>query len=170
VRVWPGAPYPLGATWDGEGVNFALFSEHAESVRLLLFDDDRAGVPSTEVSLTETTDQVWHACLPDVRPGTQYGYKVDGPYEPSRGHRFNPAKLLIDPYAKAVSGMIEWSDDLFGYTVGDPSEDLSRDPRDSSAAMPKSLVIDALAPARRKGLRISATSGAAERGPGTAAP
>ena len=119
MRVWPGSPYPLGATWDGEGVNFALFSEHATAVKLLLFEDPRAGVPSTVISFNETTDQVWHAYLPDVRPGTLYGYKVEGPYEPERGHRFNPAKLLIDPYAKAVSGPIDWSDDLFGYTVGD---------------------------------------------------
>ena len=121
MRVWPGAPYPSGASWDGEGVNFALFSEHAQAVSLLLFDDPRSGVPSTVITLTETTDQVWHAYLPDVRPGALYGYKVDGPYEPERGHRFNPNKLLIDPYAKAVSGPIDWSDDLFGYTVGDPA-------------------------------------------------
>ena len=142
VRVWPGSPYPLGATWDGEGVNFALFSEHATAVRLLLFDDPRAGVPSTVITLNETTDQVWHAYLPDVRPGTLYGYKVDGPYEPERGHRFNPSKLLIDPYARAVSGPIDWSDDLFGYTVGDEREDLSFDGRDSAAALPKSVVVD----------------------------
>ncbi|MGO8825006.1 MAG: glycogen debranching protein GlgX, partial [Acidimicrobiales bacterium] len=142
MRVWPGSPYPLGATWDGEGVNFALFSEHATAVRLLLFDDPRAGVPSTVITLNETTDQVWHAYLPDVRPGTLYGYKVDGPYEPERGHRFNPSKLLIDPYARAVSGPIDWSDDLFGYTVGDEREDLSFDGRDSAAALPKSVVVD----------------------------
>jgi glycogen operon protein len=142
MRVWPGSPYPLGATWDGEGVNFALFSEHATAVKLLLFDDPRAGVPSTVISFNETTDQVWHAYLPDVRPGTLYGYKVEGPYEPERGHRFNPAKLLIDPYAKAVSGPIDWSDDLYGYTVGDEREDLSFDTRDSAAALPKSVVVD----------------------------
>jgi isoamylase len=142
VRAWPGAPYPLGASWDGEGVNFALFSEHAEHVSLLLFDDPRSGVPSTVVQLTETTDQVWHVYLPDVRPGALYGYKVDGPYDPGAGHRFNPNKLLIDPYAKAVSGQIDWSDDLFGYTVGDPAEDLSFDTRDSASALPKSVVVD----------------------------
>jgi glycogen operon protein len=142
MRVWPGSPYPLGATWDGEGVNFAVFSEHATGIKLLLFEDARAGIPSTVITLNETTDQVWHAYLPDVRPGTMYGYKVDGPYEPEQGHRFNPAKLLIDPYAKAVSGPIHWNDDLFGYTVGDPDEDLSRDNRDSESALPKSVVVD----------------------------
>jgi isoamylase len=142
VRAWPGAPYPLGASWDGEGVNFALFSEHAEAVSLLLFEDPRSGVPSTVIPLTETTDQVWHVYLPDVRPGALYGYRVDGPYEPGAGHRFNPNKLLIDPYAKAVSGPIDWNDDLFGYTVGDPAEDLSFDTRDSASALPKSVVVD----------------------------
>jgi isoamylase len=142
MRVWPGSPYPLGATWDGEGVNFAVFSEHATSVRLLLFEVAESGVPTAVVSLHETTDQVWHAYLPDVRPGALYGYQVDGPYEPSLGQRFNPAKLLIDPYAKAVSGPIRWNDDLFGYTVGQPDEDLSPDPRDSAAVMPKSVVVD----------------------------
>ena len=142
MRAWPGAPYPLGASWDGEGVNFALFSEHAQSVRLELFDDPRSGAPSTVIPLTETTDQVWHVYLPDVRPGALYGYRVDGPYDPEAGHRFNPNKLLIDPYAKAVSGPINWSDDLFGYTVGDPAEDLSFDRRDSASALPKSVVVD----------------------------
>jgi glycogen operon protein len=142
VRVWPGSPYPLGATWDGEGVNFAIFSEHASGVRLLLFEDPHSGVPSTVITLNETTDQVWHAYLPDVRPSALYGYKVDGPYEPEKGHRFNPAKLLIDPYAKAVSGPIDWNDDLFGYTLGHPDQDLSCDSRDSAAALPKSVVVD----------------------------
>jgi isoamylase len=142
MRVWPGSHYPLGATWDGEGVNFAIFSQHATAVRLLLFDDANSGTPSTVVSLNEATDQVWHAYLPDVRPGALYGYKIDGPYEPSNGHRFNPHKLLIDPYAKAVSGLVHWNDDLFGYTVGHEDADLSFDVRDSSAAMPKSVVVD----------------------------
>jgi len=142
MRAWPGTPYPLGASWDGEGVNFALFSEHAQAVRLELFDDPRSGVPSTVIPLMETTDQVWHVYLPDVRPGALYGYRVDGPYDPEAGHRFNPNKLLIDPYAKAVSGPIDWSDDLFAYTVGDPAEDLSFDTRDSASALPKSVVVD----------------------------
>ena len=142
MRVWPGSPRPLGATWDGEGVNFAIFSENATGVQLLLFDDPDSGTPSATVSFQEVTDLVWHAYLPDVRPGDLYGYKIDGPYEPSAGHRFNNHKLLLDPYAKAVSGLIDWDDDLFGYTVGHDDEDLSLDSRDSAAKMPKSVVVD----------------------------
>jgi isoamylase len=142
VRVWPGGPHPLGATWDGEGVNFALFSENARGVQLCLFDDATAGTPTATITMSERTDNVWHVYLPDVRPGALYGYRVDGPYEPENGHRFNASKLLIDPYAKAVSGPIRWSDDLFGYTIGDEQEDLSFDKRDSAGAMPKCLVVD----------------------------
>jgi len=142
VRVWPGSPRPLGATWNGEGVNFALFSENATAVQLCLFDEATAGEPTATITMAERTDNVWHAYLPDVRPGALYGYRVDGPYEPTSGHRFNPNKLLIDPYAKAVSGPIRWSDDLFGYRIGDEQEDLSFDPRDSAGAMPKCLVVD----------------------------
>ncbi len=142
MRVWPGVPLPLGATWDGEGVNFSLFSEHAEGVQLLLFDEETSGRASTTINLKEKTDNIWHAYLPDVRPGALYGYRVQGPYEPERGHRFNPNKLLVDPYAKAVSGPIRWNDDLYGYIVGDAREDLSFDTRDSAAAMPKSVVVD----------------------------
>ncbi|MGA7418492.1 MAG: glycogen debranching protein GlgX [Acidimicrobiales bacterium] len=142
MRIWPGSPYPLGATWDGEGVNFAIFSEHATAVELCLFDTPESSEPSAQVSMPAATDRVWHAYLPDVRPGALYGYRIDGPYAPDEGHRFNPAKLLIDPYAKAVSGTIRWSDELFGYTIGDPAEDLSLDPRDSAGAMPKCVVAD----------------------------
>jgi isoamylase len=142
VRVWPGSPHPLGATWNGEGVNFALFSENATAVALCLFDEATAGVPTATITMAERTDNVWHAYLPDVRPGALYGYRVDGPYEPTSGHRFNQSKLLIDPYAKAVSGPIRWSDDLFGYRIGDEQEDLSFDSRDSAGAMPKCLVVD----------------------------
>jgi glycogen operon protein len=142
MRVWPGSPYPLGATWDGEGVNFAIYSEHATGVDLCLFDSPVAAESSTTISLPQATDDVWHVYLPDVRPGTYYGYRVHGPYEPESGHRFNPAKLLIDPYAKAVSGTIKWTDELFGYTIGDPAADLSRDDRDSAGAMPKCVVVD----------------------------
>jgi glycogen operon protein len=142
VRVWPGSPHPLGATWNGEGVNFALFSENATAVQLCLFDEATAGEPTATITMAERTDNVWHAYLPDVRPGALYGYRVDGPYEPTSGHRFNPSKLLIDPYAKAVSGPIRWSDDLFGYRIGDEWEDLSFDSRDSAGAMPKCLVVD----------------------------
>ena len=132
----------MGATWDGEGVNFAIFSEHATAVELCLFDTPESSEPSAQVSMPAATDRVWHAYLPDVRPGALYGYRIDGPYAPEEGHRFNPAKLLIDPYAKAVSGTIRWSDELFGYTIGDPAEDLSLDPRDSAGAMPKCVVAD----------------------------
>ena len=142
MRVWPGVPHPLGATWDGEGVNFALFSENASGVQLCLFDEPTAAEPTATVTMAERTDNVWHAYLPDVRPGALYGYRVDGPYEPKAGHRFNARKLLIDPYAKAVSGPIRWSDELFGYIIGDEQEDLSFNTQDSAGAMPKSLVVD----------------------------
>ena len=142
MRVWPGQPHPLGATWDGEGVNFALYSEHATAVELCFFDDPAAPVPTERVVMPAATDRVWHAYLPDVRPGALYGYRVDGPYAPEEGHRFNRHKLLIDPYARALSGTIRWSDELFGYRVGDPAEDLSYDRRDSAGAMPKCVVVD----------------------------
>ena len=142
MRVWPGSPHPLGATWDGMGVNFALFSEHATAVELCLFEAPGDAVPSARISMPAATDRVWHAYLPDARPGALYGYRVDGPYDPAAGHRFNPAKLLIDPYAKALSGVIRWSDELFGYEVGHLDADLSRDDRDSAGLMPKCVVID----------------------------
>ncbi len=142
MRVWPGGPHPLGATWDGEGVNFALFSERATNVQLCLFDDEQQAEPTETINMPETTDHVWHAYLPDVRPGALYGYRVDGPFEPESGQRFNSSKLLIDPYAKAVSGPIRWNDDLFSYPMGDPSDDLKIARGDSAGAMPKCLVID----------------------------
>jgi isoamylase len=140
-RVWPGTPYPLGSTWDGEGVNFSLFSEHATAVELCLFEGDEPS-PTHVVPLAERTDLNWHAYLPDARPGQHYGYRVHGPYEPEAGHRFNPAKLLLDPYAKAMSGEIRWSDALYGYVIGDQRADLSCDDRDSAPDMPRSVVID----------------------------
>jgi glycogen operon protein len=140
-RVWPGRPYPLGATWDGSGTNFALFSAHAERVEVCLFDSD--GKDEIErVELPEYTHEIWHGYLPDVRAGQLYGYRVYGPYEPGQGHRFNHHKLLLDPYAKQLRGMLEWNDALFGYIVGDDKEDLSFDTRDSAAFMPKCEVID----------------------------
>ncbi|HVU60105.1 MAG TPA: glycogen debranching protein GlgX [Mycobacteriales bacterium] len=142
MRTWPGAPYPLGATWDGEGVNFALFSEHATRVELCVFDRADSAEASECIVLPEATDDVWHVYLPDARPGMLYGYRVHGPYEPEEGHRFNPAKLLIDPYAKAITENITWSDDLFGYTIGGPDADLTPDDRDSAGAMPKCVVVD----------------------------
>jgi isoamylase len=141
VRVWPGSPFPLGATWDGEGTNFALFSEHATAVELCFFEDPNDAEAASVVTMPEATDWIWHCYLPDALPGSCYGYRVDGPWDPEAGHRFNPAKLLIDPYATAVSGTIRWSDELFGHTLaGD--DDLARDPRDSAGAMPKCVVTD----------------------------
>jgi isoamylase len=139
MKIWPGHPYPLGATWDGSGVNFALFSENATAVELCLFDD--AG-RERRVRLTEQTDRVWHVYLPEARPGQLYGYRVYGPHSPREGHRFNPAKLLRDPYARAVSGTLQWNDALYGYTIGSPEADLSCDHRDSAPFMPKCAVID----------------------------
>ena len=138
MRRWPGRPYPLGATWDGSGVNFALFSENAQAVELCLFDDGR----ETRVPVTEQTEHVWHVYLPEARPGLRYGYRVQGPWDPAAGHRFNAAKLLLDPYARALDGTIKWSDALFGYQVGHPDADLLADGRDSAAGMPKSVVVD----------------------------
>jgi isoamylase len=142
MRVWPGRPYPLGATWDGTGVNFAIFSEHATGVELCLFRDPEDAVAAAKIWLTERTDQVWHCYLPDARPGQYYGYRVHGPYAPEQGFRFNPAKLLIDPYAKAITGAIKWGDHLFAYRVGGDREDLEPDPDNSAGGVPKSVVID----------------------------
>jgi len=142
MRVWRGSPYPLGATWDGMGVNFALFSEHATGVELCLFDGPDDASESAKIALKERTNQVWHCYLPDVRPGQFYGYRVHGPYEPAKGHRFNPAKLLLDPYAKAMTGPIRWDDTVFGYTLGGSREDLEPDSRNSAGAMPKCVVVD----------------------------
>ena len=141
TRVWPGDPYPLGATWNGEGVNFALFSAHADKVELCLFDSPGRR-ELQRIELPAQTDQVWHCYLPEARPGQLYGYRVYGPYAPERGHRFNPNKLLLDPYAKAVEGPLRWSDALFGYKLGSKREDLSFDRRNSAAGMPKCKVIE----------------------------
>src|SRR6185312_7649201 len=130
--IWPGKPYPLGATWDGEGVNFALFSEHATAVELCLFDHPDAPHETARITLAEHEEFVWHVYLPDVRPGQLYGYRVHGPYAPEEGHRFNAAKLLIDPYAKAVGRAAKWDHALFGYTIGHADGDLSFDERDSA--------------------------------------
>jgi isoamylase len=142
VRVWPGYPYPQGATWDGEGVNFSIFSEHGEAVELCLFDAPDDPKETHRVELHERTDLIWHCYLPDARPGQLYGYRVHGPYAPEAGHRFNPHKLLIDPYARAISGTIKWSDALYGYPIGDTEGDLVMDYRDSAGGMPKCVVID----------------------------
>jgi isoamylase len=146
MKIRPGSPYPLGATWDGEGVNFALFSENATGVELCLFEGSKGNDELARVRVTEQTDLVWHVYIPGIRPGQRYGYRVHGPYEPERGHRFNPAKLLIDPYARAIDGHVRWNQLIFGYTLDHPDADLSKDDRDSSPAVPKSLVIDETAP------------------------
>ncbi|MGN6170298.1 MAG: glycogen debranching protein GlgX, partial [Solirubrobacteraceae bacterium] len=142
TEVWPGSPFPLGATWDGGGTNFSLFSEFAEGVELCLFHDDGE---ETRIELTERRALNWHCYLPGVGPGQRYGYRVHGPYAPEDGHRFNPAKLLIDPYAKAIEGVVGWAHDanVLPY-VPDGSEDadLEFDDEDDAAAMPKSIVID----------------------------
>ena len=141
TAVWPGAPFPRGATWDGEGVNFALFSEYATRVELCLFD--RTGRREVQrIELREQTDLIWHCYLPDARPGLLYGYRVHGPYDPARGHRFNPNKLLLEPYAKDIVGQLRWSDAHFGYRIGHRNQDLSFDRRDNAAGMPKCRVID----------------------------
>ena len=141
TRVAEGLPHPLGATWDGLGVNFALFSAHATRVELCLFDD--AGEREIErIELPEYTDEVWHGWLPDARPGTVYAYRVHGPYEPRAGHRFNPNKLLLDPYARELVGGLDWSPEVFGYSLGDDALDLSFDAADSARFMPKCRVVD----------------------------
>ena len=129
MEVWPGTAYPLGATFDGSGTNFAVFSEVAEQVELCLFDDERA---ETRVALTEVDAFVWHCYLPAVQPGQRYGYRVHGPYDPEKGLRCNPNKLLLDPYAKATVGDIDWDQSLFGYDFGDPD---SRNDDDSAPHM-----------------------------------
>ena len=141
MRVWPGKPAPLGATWDGAGVNFALFSENAQAVELCLFDYPEGKVETRRIPITEQTDHVWHAYLPEVRPGQLYGYRVHGPYEPSAGHRFNPHKLLIDPYARALAGNVQWDQALYSFPLGQP-DSLELDTADSAHYVPKSVVMD----------------------------
>ena len=141
TAVWPGRPYPRGANWDGEGVNFALFSEHAEKVELCIFDAEGRR-EAQRIEMRERTDDVWHCYLPEARPGLVYGYRVHGPYRPEHGLRFNPNKLLADPYARDFVGSLRWNDALYGYTVGDKREDLSFDARDSAPFMPKCRVLE----------------------------
>ncbi|MGI8984320.1 MAG: glycogen debranching protein GlgX [Acidimicrobiales bacterium] len=141
MELWPGRPYPLGATWDGEGTNFALFSEAAHGVELCLFGNKRA---ETRIPLTEVTAHVWHGYVPGVSPGQLYGFRVSGAYEPEWGQRFNPKKLLLDPYAKVVHGDLDWHNSVFGYTVG--KSDKVRDNRDSASHVPRSVVADTLFP------------------------
>ncbi|HEY7502596.1 MAG TPA: glycogen debranching protein GlgX [Gemmatimonadales bacterium] len=144
MRVWPGSPSPLGSTWDGEGTNFAVFSEHATAVDLCLFNHREDPEEGVRIRLRERTDQIWHAYLPDVRPGQLYGFRIHGPYAPEDGHRFNPAKLLLDPYAKAISGTIRWSDALSGYSMELPigERDLVPDGTNSAGGLPKCVVVE----------------------------
>ena len=142
IKSWVGHPYPLGAKWTGKGVNFAIFSEHATAVDLCLFESLDARQENIRIPLTEQTYQIWHVFLPDARPAQLYGYRVFGPYDPDRGLRFNSSKLLLDPYANAIAGDVNWSDEMFGYVVGDKLEDLARDFRDDAWGMPKAVVVD----------------------------
>ncbi len=139
INVWPGHPYPPGANYDGKGVNFVLFSEYADEVELCLFDDEEK---ETRIKISECTHNYHHIYVPGIKPGQRYGYRVHGPYEPNKGLRFNPNKLLIDPYAKALDGSVKWDDSLFGYQRNNKKADLSFDERDSSLFVPKSIVIE----------------------------
>ncbi|MGE0228053.1 MAG: glycogen debranching protein GlgX [Dehalococcoidia bacterium] len=141
-RVHPGRPFPLGATWDGAGVNFALFSEHATAVDLCLFDSVTSEAEQDRIRLTEREGGVWHCYLPDVRPGQLYGYRVSGPHDPAGGHRFNPTKVLLDPYARAVERANVWNDSLLGYRPDHPDLDLSYSDADSAASAPLAVVVD----------------------------
>lgn len=140
MKTYPGSPYPLGATWNGEGVNFALYADNATAVELCLFDSPKGKSENIKIKVKERTHHIWHVFLPDIRPGQLYGYRVHGNYAPEEGHRYNPNKLLIDPYAKAISGTIDWDDSLFGYKVGE--EDLTISELDSAPFIPKSIVVD----------------------------
>src|SRR5438552_1003060 len=142
MRAMPGHPYPLGATWDGKGVNFSLFSENATNVNLCVFDSVNAKKETYCIRMTEKTNRIWHIYLPDARPGLLYGYRVHGPYDPQAGMRFNPKKLLLDPYARSIAGTLRWSDAHFGYRVGSRREDLAADDSDSAFGMHKCRVVD----------------------------
>jgi isoamylase len=140
IQTRAGLPYPQGATWDGKGVNFSLFSAASDAVDLCLFEKPTDRAESHRIRITERTNGVWHIYLPDAKPGQLYGYRVHGAYEPARGLRFNPNKLLLDPYAKAIGRELTWADELFAYKIGDPSQDLSFDDRDSAPFAPLALV------------------------------
>ncbi len=141
-KLRPGKPYPLGATWDREGTNFALYSENAEQVELCLYDPANPNEESTRFALKEVTGYVWHGYVEGVGPGQLYGYRVYGPYQPEAGLRFNPAKLLMDPYSRALSGRVDWDAPVFGYQAGSNEADLTSDDRDSAVGVPRSVVID----------------------------
>lgn len=142
ARIWPGAPNPPGARWDGAGVHFSVFSRHAERVELVLFEDGDADGPSETLALPERTGPLWHGYVPGLAPGACYGYRAHGPYDPERGHRFNPNKVLFDPCAKAVGRPLAWHDSLFGYVPGTPEEDLLFSDLDSAPYAPLGAVVD----------------------------
>jgi len=142
LKVFPGSPFPLGPTIDGDSVNFALFAENAASVELCLFDEVDDAEEHTRIKIEEVTHNVWHVRVSNLKAGQLYGYRVHGPYEPEKGHRFNHTKLLVDPYAKAIAGDIKWDDAVFGYQVGNPDTDFSFNDTDSAPFMPKSIVTD----------------------------
>ncbi len=142
IRVLPGRPYPMGPTFTGEGVNFAIYSEGATKVELCLFDSPEAKNQTECISLPESTGRVWHGFLAGLKPGQLYGYRVHGQFDPANGLRFNPAKLLIDPYAKAICGRVDWQAPIFGYTLGNPQEDLARNDDDDAWGMPKCVVTE----------------------------
>nr|WP_295926784.1 glycogen debranching protein GlgX [uncultured Dyadobacter sp.] len=142
VKTLPGKPYPLGATWDGKGTNFAVFSENAEGVELCFYKPENEKEEHIRIKIEEVTHHIWHVYVPDLGPGTLYGYRVHGPYEPADGHRFNPNKLLLDPYAKAINGTVQWDNAVFGYEIGDSGEDMSFNESNSADFMPKSVVVN----------------------------
>jgi len=142
IQTLPGKPYPLGATWDGKGINFAVFSENADGVELCLFKAENEQDEYIKIKIEEVSHHIWHVYVPDLGPGQLYGYRVHGPYDPANGHRFNSNKLLLDPYAKAINGTIKWDDAVFGYDIGNPDEDLSFSETDSAGFIPKAVVID----------------------------
>ncbi|MFT3859044.1 MAG: hypothetical protein QM742_16605 [Aquabacterium sp.] len=138
----PGKPYPLGATWDGEGVNFALYSSGADRVELCIFNEAEDGVAAATLTLPKRSGHIWHGYLRGAGPGTLYGWRVHGPYAPEQGFRFNPFKLLLDPYAKALAGEVRWSSAHYAYDLDDDDDDLSYSTEDSAGVMPKCVVVD----------------------------
>jgi len=142
ITTYPGKSFPLGAIWDGKGVNFTLYSENATGVELCLFNSPEDEVETARIPITEYSELIWHIYIPGLKPGQLYGFRVSGPYQPGNGHRFNNNKLLLDPYAKAISGTINWDDSLFGYQIGSDDKDLSFNETDNAAFVPKSVVVD----------------------------
>ena len=154
-RIWPGNPYPLGATYDGVGFNFAVFSEEGQRVELCLFDSAESATERERIELPEKTAHVFHGYLPALKPGQAYGYRVHGPWAPRAGLRFNPYKLLVDPYAQAIANEVDWSAPMLPYLPGGPDGDLTMDTRDNAAGAPKSIVVDNVFNWRTTGRRAS---------------